>query len=326
MFRTIVVPLDGSAFAEHALGPAIQIAKRSRAALHLVRAHVPYPFELSDGGKWDNRVRHDERQYLARLAAELEGATVAPVTTALLAPTVVESIARYADHADDALLVMTSHGRTGLSRFWLGSVADGVVRHCGAPVLLVRSPSEEMAAPWSAESEPFRRILVPLDGSERAEAILEPVLALAKLAHAALRLVRVVEWAPMPLPVPAGNLDAAVYTAELTELEIARAHEYLGNIATRLRASGELGEITTDVGMGGRAAPSLLEAMESWHPDLVAVATHGRGGSRVLLGSVADKLLHATRVPLLVLRSTTAEQQAALDAAEDEGIETILMS
>lgn len=326
MFRTVIVPLDGSAFAEHAIGPAIQIAKRSRAALHLVRAHVPYPFELSDGGKWDNRVRHDERQYLARLAAELEGATAAPVSTALLSPTVVQSIARFADGFDDALLVMTSHGRTGLSRFWLGSVADGVVRHSATPVLLVRSPGEEMAAPWSVESEPFRRILVPLDGSERAESILGPVVSLARLTHAALRLVRVVEWAPVPLPVPAGNLDAAVYTAELTELEIARAHEYLGNVAARLRADGELGEITTDVGMGGRAAPSLLEAIESWHPDLVAVATHGRGGSRVLLGSVADKLLHATRVPLLVLRSATPEQQAKIAAADASAGEPVVMT
>lgn len=322
MFRTIVVPLDGSAFAEQALPAALRIAARADAELHIVEAHVPYILEGVDTGKWDNTVRERERTYLGHVAERIAVADKRTPHATLVGADPVRSIGAYVGRCASPLVVMTSHGRTGLSRLWLGSVADALVRSAVAPVLVVR-PSEGAPAPLGGDGPPFNRILVPLDGSERAERVLEHVGALAALGGAEVRLVRVVE--PVA-EIAALGLDYVepIYPAELTEEEVTRSQEYVDAAAARLRKTPGIGTVTTEVRVARRVGAALIEAIERWKPDLVALATHGRGASRLLIGSTADKLLRASAVPVLVVRAgeqPTAEQKAA----DESGVEALVM-
>lgn len=323
MFRTIIVPLDGSAFAEQALPLGVRIARRADAELNLVQAHVPYPIEGIDTGKWDNKVRQQERTYLAHVAERVAAAVGAVPNATLIGPDPVRTISAFAMRHPEPLIVMTSHGRTGLSRLWLGSVADGIVRAGAAPVLLVR-PAEGPMPPLDPGGPVFERILVPLDGSERAESVLEAVRSLARLGNAAVHLMRVVE--PVA-ELAAVGLDYVepIYPAELTEEQTNRAQEYVRGAADRLRATPGIGSVTTDVRVARRAGAALIEAIGEWKPDLVALATHGRGASRFLLGSTADKMIRGAPVPVLVVRGAEAPATKEEAAVDESGIEAMLM-
>ena len=324
MFRTIIVPLDGSAFAEQAIPVALRIASRSDAELHLVESHVPYLLEGVDTGKWDNTVRQHERTYLAHVAERVAAVDGQWPHVALVSAEPVRAIGAYVARTESPLVVMTSHGRTGLSRLWLGSVADGLVRSATAtaPVLVVR-PAEGPAAGWGGDGVPFARILVPLAGSERSERVVEQAGALAALGAAEVRLVRIVE----PIAeIAALGLDYVepIYPAELTEQEVVRAQNYIDGVAARLRNIAGIGEVTTEVRVARRVGAALIETVERWKPDLVALATHGRGASRLLVGSTADKMLRAAAVPVLVIRAgdePTAEQKAV----DESGVEAMVM-
>ena len=140
MYRTILVPLDGSAFAEHALPTAAHLAAGAKAPLLLARVHHP-PSRL--GATWDEFFRNEEKAYLERIAVRVTQAQPIDVETALLDGDVVEAIRERAEQRADCLIVMSTNGRTGLSRAWLGSVADGVLRQSTRPVLALRPSGPE---------------------------------------------------------------------------------------------------------------------------------------------------------------------------------------
>jgi nucleotide-binding universal stress UspA family protein len=183
-YRSILVPLDGSEFAEHALPTAVSLARRHGAALHIVRVYVPVA-----GVCGEHAVRYDEaldrelmkraRDYLDAVVARL--ATVGGVqsSSALLEGSVADTISLQATALGADLLIMTTQGRGPLARFWLGSVSDQLVRQAGMPILLVRP---QAAAPDVAQEPLLRRVLIPLDGSALAESILQPVLTLGPVS------------------------------------------------------------------------------------------------------------------------------------------------
>ena len=190
---------------------------------------------------------------------------------------------------------MTTHGRTGLSRAWLGSVADSIVRQVGVPVLMLR-PCADQAAPTT-----FRRVLIPLDESPRAECVLDSAVSLAGVG-ATYVLVDVVPPVPLVLGyVDPYSMSAAVADPEATDRAVATAKEYLARVAQRLRDRG-ITLIEQHVAVADHPAPTLLDTAKAHDVDLIAIGTHGRGSSRFVLGSVADKLLRGAKTPLLVCR------------------------
>jgi nucleotide-binding universal stress UspA family protein len=202
MFRQLLVPLDRSALAEQALGQAAAVARASHAAMDVVLVHEPLPFAGYADAPWNAERWSGEHEYLETIARELvSGATVA-VSHEVMRGGVVEMICQRAHDVDADLIVMTSHGRTGLSRMWLGSVADGVIRRSSVPVLLLRPVENENR---HAAAHVFKKILVPLDGSAVGADALPPAQALAHLSGARLVLLRVVQ------PVPMILVDAGVY-------------------------------------------------------------------------------------------------------------------
>jgi nucleotide-binding universal stress UspA family protein len=305
MFRSLLVPLDGSAFAEQALSAAGAIAKRSGASIRLVRVHLPIAYgDLASVERWEKDLRRSEREYLARTAAWFGERFGVPVTTALLEDPIAPAICQNARECETDLIVMSTHGRTGVSRAWLGSVADGVARHATVPVLMMRPESGAYEAETNADGTiRVGRALVPLDGSLLAEEILQHAIKLATVFGSAVTLVRIVEPVqaqsadyPLPYPIPVGVTDP-----EATDRRLAQAREYLTGIAARIREQHPL-DVAIDVRVSERVAPAILEAADESAAALVAMASHGRGASRLLVGSVADKMLRGAPRAVLLFR------------------------
>lgn len=293
MFRTILVPLDGSPFAEQALPWALSLARRAGAALDLVRGHVLYAL-AQPAAAWapfdpvaEADAKQAERAYLDEIARRLTGAAPVEVRKSLVDGYETEGILKRAQDGRADLVVMATHGRGPVGRFFLGSVADVLVRETSVPVLLVR-PNGDAAnlLPGPAVSN----VLVPLDGSRLAEQALGPAAELARLLLAPCTLLRVLE----PFGLAAGP-------APPEEVRCAAAGAYLETVADRLRGHGL--PVQTQVAADGHPARAILSEARARQGTVIALATHGRSGiSRVVLGSVADQMLRAAPGPVLVYR------------------------
>jgi nucleotide-binding universal stress UspA family protein len=297
MVLSILVPLDGSAFGEQALPLALAVARRARARLQVVHVHDPGADRLLTYYTLDPRVKESERAYLAAVDRRLADRAGVAVDTALLGGPVADALQEYAAASGADLVVMTTHGRGPLTRFWLGSVADRLVRLLPLPILLVR-PRED-APPWE-DPPALRRVLIPLDGSGLAERILEPALALGDLMRAEYTLLRVVQ--PVP-PLGLGFPGSVPYVREPSAPQptLGEARAYLDGVAKRLRARSRT--VHTRVLVAPQAAAAILDEARAEGSQLLALATHGRGGlKRLLLGSVADKVLREASIPVLVQR------------------------
>jgi nucleotide-binding universal stress UspA family protein len=320
MPREILVPVDGSTFSEHALPFAADVARRTGARLHIVQVHEPpvahaYPDSLPVfDGRWDDALRAQEKESLASLAYRcMEQAGIGPVTELLDGP-VPAALAGYAAETGIDMIVMTTHGRGGISRAWVGSVADALVRRASVPVLLIRP--KEQAIDWKRLAAP-KHVLITLDGSALAEGVLQPAIELAKLNQARVTLLRVV----LPVPFVIGQHAAG---PTFNEAGAAQSREnaarYLDRVAGLLRAHGL--KVGIDTVFHTVPAIGILDYAATHAVDMIAMATRGRGGwSRLALGSVADKVMRGTLMPVLLYRPPDTGGLAQ-PASESEPAET----
>ena len=292
MYTSILVPLDGSSFSEHALPLALDVARRSDAALHLVHVHVADAHRTNDS-QHDAQERERERAYLASAADRLATGWGSPIQTALLDEPVTDAIAAYAESHRIDLVAMTTHGRGALSRAWLGSVADRLVRQLPMPMLLLRPHETEPADVINPTS--IKHVLVPLDGSELSERIIPHALALGGLMGARYTLLQTLEL----LVSGYGFATYAPAEYEINAL-MKEAQRYLDQIAAQLRS--ESYHVQTEL-LIGPPAMTLLDYAWTHAVDLIALETHGRTGTaRLILGSVADKIIRGASVPVLLHR------------------------
>lgn len=293
MFHTILVPLDRSPLAEQALPLALELAWRAGATLDLVSVHGLYALEDPGAARLpfapaeDAEFRRHEQHYLDLTAERLAAKHCVVMRTAVVDGLVVDGLLKRQHDKPADLIVMTTHGRGPVSRAFLGSVADELIRQAPVPLLLVR--------PHALASEPtaplVTHMLIPLDGSPLAEEVLPPALELANLLEARCTLLRVIESSDAP-SVHTSCRPCAPQEAE--------AMAYLESIARRARAGGL--RVDTRVATARHVAQSIVEQSQKWPGHVIALATHGRGGlRRMLLGSVADKVIRASTVPVLVL-------------------------
>ncbi len=303
MYPSLLVPLDGSSFSEDAMPLARLLARNLEAEVHLVHVIRPAPdADLKmpqDDLDWTQKVREGAEVYLEEEAEALreEGVTV---STAILEGRVVAALGEYLEEHRIPLVVMTTHGAGGLKRWWLGSVADGLLRRGGADILLARPWDETEERP---EGEPrFSRIVVPLDGSVEGEAALPPARALARTFEAEGTLLRVVP-APVELTSIYGMAGVRM-EGEGHRTRKAEAQEYLDEVASREAEDAWSAQVVEDRG----AAEGVIKAARALDADLMVLSTHGRGGlARVVLGSVADKIVRGTTRPVLVVRPDDSE-------------------
>jgi nucleotide-binding universal stress UspA family protein len=304
MYRSILVPLDGSVFSEHALPLALNIARRANAALQLVHVHTAaIPLYDANGlpgldNHMDADAQEHEHAYLTDLAQRLAATWNVTVTTTLLdgEESVDELLRQHAAASGADLIVMTTHGRSGVLRMCLGSVADKLVRWASMPVLLVRPQMEAPERFDLNREQDVTQIMISLDGSAMAEHSLAPAMALGSVMQA--------EYTVLQAITPVVANDA---TDELVKEQDGHAlaqwqddtRAYLEQVAERLRAQGAVVQTSVVI---GPAAESIL-AYARQHPvDLIALTTHGRTGlPRMLVGSVAMQVLCHATVPILLV-------------------------
>lgn len=298
--RSVLLPLDGSPLAEQAIPWAAAIARRARVRLRLALVHQspsPPPLDRSTVRLY-NRIevalRKSEREYLRRVAARIPEAGDLKVVTVTLTGKPAPALRTYAHNVGVDLVVMTTHGRGGWRREWIGSVADELVRSLEIPLVLIRASE---GVPTREPS--LKEILVPLDGSRRAEAALPPALGLATLFGAAVSLVQAVEPVPVLVDVPLSFPPAL--DESLTAARREQAEDYLKDVVAQI---AELGIATRSRAvLCASAIEGIRAASGAPGIGMIALATHGRGGlRRMVLGSVTDKLVRMGEHPVLVIR------------------------
>ncbi len=315
-FQSILVPLDGSQLAEHAIPIAQAIAERARCKLKLVMVHdriimTPGP----ENTKLELAMQKADREYLKSVTARVRERLERSVSSAVLQGLpIVETLARYIRELGADLVVMTTHGRGGIRRAWLGSVTDQLIRSAQVPVLVVRPGEAGTARPAWEPGE----ILVALDGSPLAEATLEPAIGLARPWDAELSLVQIVS--PItPTSDPHLTFPSS-YSDEVTALRRESAQDYIRDLAEQIRESGVRASGVAVI--GGAVPETLIQLADPERVGLMVVATHGLGGMRrMVLGSVADKVVRGANVPVLVVRPTGRRARRKSGEVTDSALE-----
>lgn len=321
MYKTILVPLDGSSLAESALPLATRIAQHTHATLVLVRVvhfaseywpaiNTPYPsmIQIVVEGELKTASHYLESVAESHALLDLETRIVARYGAA--APAILATAAEY--YAD--LIVMSSHGYSGLAHWLRGSVAEKVAHNASVPVLVVRDAPATVTIHSSDIAQPLR-VLVPLDETLRARQALEPAASLlAALAvpgqQKAIHLVRVVKPAATAQP---SEVAAMQRTLSQARHFLMRQAELIREGTRALTLSKESILVSWSIALDMDVANAIIRVAENGEDmegmgvfggcDLIAMATHGREGiQRLALGSVTERVLHATRRPLLIVR------------------------
>ena len=300
MIRTVVVPLDGSQLAETALEPARHIANRLRVPLHLVRVYEPQVHSVYVSGapvldsQLDRDLRAAELTLLQEIASREGRHADAGVTVALLDGPVVKALADHVASLVGALVVMTTHGRTGLGRAHIGGVTDGLVRSTTVPVLSIRVFERKPAARSPGE---FRRVLIPLEGAHFGLQIVDLAVEVAGATGT--------EYVPMHVVSPVPVMPPPEPPIPLPEQEVAMeerlSSQFLAALSEPLRARGIA--VTTKVVVDPDPTRAILGFADEAAVDLICMPTHAYSGyQRLLFGSVAEKVMRASPVPVLLLR------------------------
>jgi nucleotide-binding universal stress UspA family protein len=307
MLQTILVPLDGSELAEQALPLALTLAKQTGAAITLLRV-IPPPLDPHTAGgitmMAEERLRalwEEADTYLQAVARRLEATTPPPNQPLTLNffktlgdPAVPPIIAEYANEVNADLIVLATHGRTGLSRWALGSVAEQLLQLTRRPVLIVRPRLPSVVNFDHLPS--LKKIMVPLDGSELARQALPLATELAHRFASDLLLFRA---APLP-DVILVSPELSLLQADLWESHKREAQQDLRAEATRLGAEGLRVQMMMTP---GPAADTLLGVAEDEGVDLIVMTTHGYTGlRRIIYGSVTNRVIRSSPTPVLVVR------------------------
>jgi len=295
----ILVPLDGSSLAARELPYAVALARERRLALLLVRVLEPTP------ARGMPLVQEpDARSYLDHVATQLreEGIEVQTHVSSTLFGTVAEVLVSKAQQRGCELIVMSTHGRSGLGRWVYGTVAEAVLRRSPVPVLLIPSTCDRGWRPGKR-----LRVLLPLDGSPLSEEVVQAMLTNIRQLTSEILVLRVEP--PTALP--------DVYLSDGAE-RLTLHGEYLNELA-QLHEQGL--NVTALTEEGSPAAVISRVAAEK-DVDLIVMATHGRTGlADLVLGSVSTETLHRSRVPVLLYRPAAMRRDPArghIDSVEPQ--------
>jgi nucleotide-binding universal stress UspA family protein len=302
MIERILVPLDGSALSEQALAQAAALARLFGAQLILARVPEAILTPLLSAGVWvtvpaETQAEVDEAaEYLQAVAARPELAELVAERVTPPRP-VADGLLDAVAGSRANLIVATTHGRTGLGRVVLGSIAAKLVHAAPVPVVLV--PAAEPALPVPS----FRRVLVPLDGSALAEKALGVAGEVVRAAGGELFLTRI--------PTVPGYASALPETmgvsVDLLSEHAAEATDYLEALAARLEQAGLTVSIDVELRWSGTVADGILASAQEHDAEFITMTTHGRTGlSRWLLGSIADEVVRSARLPVWLVRGATA--------------------
>lgn len=285
MYDRILLPTDGSGPATAALEYGARVAERFDASVHVlhVAERVPGRDEAEAENRRDSERSSDEVLESARDWVDVEGV---PASDEVVTGDPIDVIPSYAAEEGFDLIVMGTHGRTGIGRYVLGSVTEAVVRTADVPVVVVRGTDEVRTA------LPYETIVVPTDGSEHAAVALDRGIELAARSDATLHALSVVDVSPI-------GLDPEV-DLRVDRLE-AGAQRVVDDARARAEDRGVDVVTSTSFGSIHRGIASYAQEQDA---DLLVMGTHGRSGlDRFLLGSVTERVLRTAPTPVLTVRA-----------------------
>jgi nucleotide-binding universal stress UspA family protein len=310
MYRRMLIPLDGSKTAETILPYARFLAGSLKLPVELLAVIDVYNLAPLRNERDEDFLRsiiektvQEARDYLDDVARSLPG-----ITTCCFVEKGKPEEAIIEKAADDkeTLIAMATHGRSGINRWVLGSVAEKVLRATTSPLLVVRGGEDGKLDVEAA----FDTILIPLDGSELAESVVPTAVALAKAVNARVVLARAYE---LPLATYAGADE--YYIPKYDELKAMLEQEagaYLEAEVNELKGNGV--EKVYSVVLEGAAPEKIIDLARKTSKNLVAMCTHGRSGvKRWVLGSVTEKVVRHSGEPVLVI-SAKAESRSARES------------
>ena len=303
MIRTILVPLDGSARAESVLPYAEQIAGRAGSELVLLTA----VYMASAWGGWPigeglGKETAAAQAYLESKRDQLRSRGLKVKTVTAYQPE-ADSILNAAADEDADLIAMSTHGRSGISRWILGSVADKVLHATHRPLLLARAREAEERAPARID-----RIAVPLDGSELSVSVLPYVEEVAEALGASLVLVHAVQ----PLDIYPGTEMTPTRVGAILDDHLAEGRSFVDRVAWEIEARGKV-KVRKVVNIAF-PVDEIVRTAQGVDAGLIAMATHGRSGiGRWMMGSVADGVVRRTNLPCLVIRPKEAREAQQQD-------------
>ncbi|RME43714.1 MAG: hypothetical protein D6791_14800 [Chloroflexi bacterium] len=304
-FNHVLVPLDGSAFAEQALPIAETVCRAHNARLTLMSAVRDVTLPESEFGVI--KAGHMEQEtYLAQLAARLRNSGLY-ADYILVAGPVAESINMLADRIGVDLVVTSTRGRSGIQRWLIGSVANKIMQLVSTPILLVKP-----TLGGNGKVPTLKKLLVTLDGSQFAERVLPYAKAMAKPFGSEVVLLSVPE-------VPEAQMYGALAdVVKNLRLEAEReTQRYLYSVAAALREDGLKAQAVVT---GSHPARTIVAVSETEDIDLILLATHGRGGlDRLLLGSVAERVVQHTTCPVFLV--PVHERRVQVRSRQPESVE-----
>lgn len=309
MFERILVPLDGSPRAEVILSLISRILRREESEILLLRVvTVPPAIGRVSLAELRQQEREEAQRYIHDVARRFSGSG-AKVNGRIAEGSPAETILETAKSEGATLIAMSTHGRSGLARWALGSVAEKVARASDVPLLLVRSfrrtPTGDLE-PIVPEEIPFRRILVPVDGSPTSMAVIDPAKKFAQLYGSDMMVLHVETPYVPPSPVLPGM--EVVLPQMVPPATPSAQDETTKKAATRFEQAGLKATRLTTV---GEPASEILDLSVNRGMDLIALGTHGRSGlARWALGSVAERILRSAEVPILLVRQPAAPAPA----------------
>ncbi len=314
-YTQILLPLDGSAVSEQAIPHVAALARALQVPVRLLMAVEPdspaITQSLFSNRRWIEPASTREKQareYLLQVADTL-GERGISVETVVPLWEPVGAIVQEAAKQPETLIAMASHGRSGLARWWMGSVTDKVLHMSDNPVLVIRAREQEAVADSDAPS----RIIVPLDGSELSEGSLPHAMHLAGKLGAAVTLLQITpseaeyygQIGVGPGMAPAIPLSSPPIS-EIAELVRQEAQGYLDSLRDRLSSQGTVA-VEAHV-VPGTPEDTIVDFAAAQPNVLVAMTTHGRSGvGRMMLGSVAERVVRQSGCPVLLIRSVEAE-------------------
>ncbi len=304
MYKKLLVPLDGSKLAEVVLPYAEELASRLNAKITLLHVlpvyyHVYAALETTTQIPYTEAemepVREKAQEYLNNVSKQLADKGIATNNIIIISNATADEIIGCVEKENVDLIVMGSHGRTGIGRLVLGSITDKVVRAIKQPIIVIRAKDGNTDV---SQQTLFKKILVTLDGSKGSEIVLPYIEELALKLQAQVTVMHI---------ITPHYFEAETESPKQLEELRESSREYIEKINAGLKQKGLNSEAEFKEVTSGSEAETIIKFADEVGADLVAMATHGRSGlSRWAFGSVANKVLHEGNTPILLVRESGA--------------------
>ncbi|MDP3185976.1 MAG: universal stress protein [Anaerolineales bacterium] len=309
MFDLILVPLDGSQLAECVLPHVVAIARSFDAEITLLRMleknQAGASAQLFDLLNWQiNKTK--AALYLEKTKARFQESGLRARTT-LLEGLVAEGITEYAQNQGMKLIILSSHGRNGLTQWGISSITQKIILSAQTSLLIVRAHQQDIQAGELSAIPLYQCILVPLDGSQRAENVLPIITQLAHIHKSQIHLVQVVQTPEMARQMPPAPEDI-----DLSNRVVARNREEAGYYLEQVKSRSYLEGIAVQTHLitSDNAAVALHQLAEQEHIDMVTLSAHGYSGNHQWpYGSMVNNFIMYGKVPLLIVQDLPAKQE-----------------